>query len=113
MSEVYPEAQPVAPVQPRINLDLDSLERDPVKAKREPFRFVAGGRAIVLIDPEELDWEVVAYAQSDPPAILRAAMTVEDRKFISGLKIPVWKIAELADNYLAYYDLGDIAGNVG
>lgn len=106
---VDPVVQPVA--QPRVHLDLDSAVRTDSAANREPFGFNHAGRVIQLTDPRELDWEIVAHAQSNPILLLNEAIAPADHKFIAANPIPLWKMEIAAEKYMAHYDLGDAEGN--
>ena len=108
----YAVEQPVAPAPaPRVNLDLDSLERPPSEANREPYSFALAGRVITLLDPQELEWDLVLNAANDPAALLYNAMSRKDRRFVSEKGVPLWKMTKAVEGYMAYYDLEDAEGN--
>lgn len=110
---VDPVAQPVAVPQPTVMLDLDAEVRDDPQANLEPFRFNHAGNLVTLTDPQELDWQVVAYAQENPALMIDAALSKGDRAHVAENPIPLWKMGRVVDKYMAYYGLEDPSGNAG
>lgn len=86
-----------------ISFDLDAEERDP-KDVKEPFIARVQGRAVTMIDPEEIDWQDLLEI-TKPTDFLRYALTPEDRAYVSGLEMPAWKLGKLISAYSDYYGI--------
>lgn len=88
-----------------IVLDLDALERDDPAKDKPPFTFILKGRKITLIDPVEIDWQVLIEMSSNPATFAVAAMSRADRKFFESHKVETWKVDRLIGDYQEYYDI--------
>lgn len=92
---------PIKATKDKVNVDLDSLTRDDAP---EDFFVVIGGRRIQMTDPNDLDWLDTADIEH-PLELLKLIFTPEDRKHISGLKIPNYKMNKLVEMYMEHFDL--------
>ena len=91
--------------QPGVVLNLDTEERDP-KDVKPPFVVLVGGREIEFSDPTELDWRDLASLDA-PGDLIHVALSKEDRRHLSSVKLPGWKFNRLMESYYTHYDLED------
>lgn len=106
--------------QPRVNLDLDTLDREHVRtlpAKKDPFVVRLDGKELTLADPVELDAKVLMNLFESPIRFFKG--TLNEEQFIVFFDafntpgvLPGFKLRALMEQYQDYYGLDD-AGNVG
>lgn len=89
----------------KINLDLDTLEKEKDEVK-EPFVFVVDGREITMVDAADIDWQDLMQIEN-PVQFFRFAISKEDREFLVEQKLPGWKIGKLTEAYMKHYGLGE------
>lgn len=98
MSENFdPGAMPAAA------LNLDTLEREGGTPK--PFDFILRERRYVLSDPQEIDWQDLMAAMSNPTLFFRMVLPPDDHSEFFRTKIPSWKMNALMKNYQVHYGL--------
>lgn len=85
-----------------VALNLDTLERE---ASDQPaFVVTVGGKRVEFNDPQELDWQALALAQSNPAGFLREAIPdAKQQALFFSQKIPVWKLNRLILSYYNHY----------
>lgn len=88
---------------PRAAMDLDALERE--GGPRAPFDFMLDGKRFLLADPQELDWQDVISAMSNPVMFFRLVLPPEDHVAFFKTKIPGWKMNKLMEAYQTHYGL--------
>lgn len=96
----------------KVVLDLDTLERE--GAILEPFVINVKGRALTLLDVQELDWQdLAAIARSkDPHLFFVKAIDSDDYEHFIAAKIPSWKMERLMQTYLDHFGIDeDLLGN--
>lgn len=88
---------------PKAAMNLDALERE--GGPRQPFDFVLDGKRYLLADPQELDWQDVISAMSNPVMFFRLVLPPEDHVEFFHSKIPGWKMNALMGAYQNHYGL--------
>lgn len=88
---------------PKAAMNLDELERE--GGPRQPFDFVLDGKRYLLSDPQELDWQDVISAMSNPVMFFRLVLPAEDHVAFFRTKIPGWKMNALMEGYQTHYGL--------
>ena len=101
----------------QVHFDLDAeLAKEPGRVKA-PFRFHAGeGVFHELLDPDELPYDALEAASTNPILLWRAATADLDPKDRAELlKWPLKKFGPTVKAYMEYHEqeLGDAAGNRG
>jgi hypothetical protein len=94
---------------PDVALDLDTLEREGVRA--DAFRFTHDGRIYEMVDPQEIDWQDLLSGFRNPALFIRYALRPEDAASFFGTRVPAWKMTALMERYQKHYGLPDL-GNV-
>jgi hypothetical protein len=84
-------------------LDLDTLERE--GGTLPVFDFVHSGKRYMLSDPQEVDWQKLILAMSNPVRFLQMVMPPEDHHEFFTAPLPTWKMNALMDAYLKHYGL--------
>lgn len=105
---------------PRVNLDLDALDREHVRtlpAKKEPFIVRLGGVDVTFKDPVEIDASVLMILFESPIRFFKGTLEPDDYRHMIDVfntpgKLPGFKLRALMEQYQDYYGL-DEAGNVG
>lgn len=96
--------QPIDNSQPSsAALDLDNLEREGGVAS--VFDFIHNGRRWILSDPQEVDWQKLILAMSNPVRFLQMVLPPEDHNSFFSTPLPTWKMNKLMDAYLQHYGL--------
>lgn len=110
-------ASNATPSPEKIQLNLDSLEREQVrglpKKKPEPFRITFLGKTLTFEDPLEVPSPVLMHMEDTPEQFFRAALTDDDElvHILNNFdQIPGWKLQALMQGYQDYYGL-DGRGN--
>jgi hypothetical protein len=88
---------------PKAAMNLDELERE--GGPRQPFDFVLDGKRYLLADPQELDWQDVISAMSNPVMFFRLVLPPEDHVTFFRAKIAGWKMNALMGSYQTHYGL--------
>lgn len=83
-------------------IDLDSLEREGAQG---PFDFVLEHKRYLLSDPQEVDWQDLIAALSNPVMFFRLTLPAEDRVQFFTTRIPTWKMHKLINAYLEHYGI--------
>lgn len=96
----------VTPIDQKVHLNLDTLERE---REYETFTPVINGRAIQMIDPNDLDWRDLINIE-DPSHFLRYAIAEDDKAWLREQAIPGWKFAKLIEGYVQHYGLDEQQG---
>lgn len=94
------------PENAKINFNVDTVERE---RTFEPYVVSIGDRSVVMTDPADLDWQILANIER-PTEFFRHVIADDDKKTFSDAKIPGWKLNLLITDYLKHYGL-DTAGN--
>lgn len=97
---------------PNAALDLDSLERE--GGTPPIFDFIHNGRRYILSDPQEVDWQALIMAMSNPVRFLQMIIPPEDHEAFFSTPLPTWKMNALMDRYMKHYGLpapGEVAGS--
>ncbi|WGW12755.1 hypothetical protein LWF01_02990 [Saxibacter everestensis] len=86
---------------PKVNLNLDTLERENTPA---PFAFVLKGKRYVTVDPMELGISTAAKAMGDEGLELQLKCLLGDQyDEFWALDLPTWKVLKLAEDAGAHY----------
>lgn len=88
---------------PKAALNLDTLERE--GGTPPVFDFIHGGRRWILSDPQEVDWQKLILAMSNPVRFLQMVLPPEDHNEFFTVAMPTWKMNALMDKYLQHYGL--------
>lgn len=104
---------------PRVNLDLDTLEREHVRGlpeKKDPFVVNLDGRVVTFKDAVEVDALVLMDLLSSPARFFKGTLDGDDYRHVMDVyakpgKLPGWKLNGLMQAYQDYYGLDD-QGNV-
>lgn len=104
LDEMFAAASPSSAAS-NVQINLNSIERDDAAAGLQAFEFQLGDRAIILIDPQELDWFDIIEASSNPAILIERALSDDDRKYFYSQKVAAWKVGKLAEAYMTYYGL--------
>jgi hypothetical protein len=89
---------------PPIFLNVDTMERE--GGSKGPYPIFVGGRRFILKDAEEMDWQDLVRAQTDPISFFRKAMDAKDAAAFLSQKIAFWRFNGLIAKYLAHYGIG-------
>lgn len=103
-------SQPPAEQRPAA-LDLDKLERQggtPI-----PFDFIHEGKRYMMSDPQEVDWQDLISAMSNPHTFFRLVLPPEDRQAFFSVRMPSWKMNVLMRKYQDHYGLPDAPNAAG
>jgi hypothetical protein len=84
-----------------VDFDLDSVERD-AQDVYPLFHSNIGGKRIPFINPDEVDWQDLAFLDS-PVELLQFLVTPEDLRHIREQKIPGWKLGKLMEAVTTHY----------
>ena len=95
-----------AEIAPKVDLDLDALEREDGTAK--PFRFTLGGYQFLLSDPKEVDWQDLLSAMQNPVMFFQFTLPPDDHRRFFGSKLPAWKMNRLIKEYQEHYGLPSV-----
>lgn len=103
---------------PRVNLDLDTLDREHVRGlpeKKAPFVVNIEGRPVVFKDAIDVDALILMDLLSSPGRFFKGTLDGEDYKHVMDVyskpgKLPGWKLNGLMQSYQDYYGL-DEQGN--
>lgn len=88
--------------------NLDEYQRPDDEVSRvEPFKIVLGGKEIILVDPQTIDWKISLTADS-PVDLLRAAAG-GDWDALVRADMPGWKFRKLLMLYMEHYKVPDQA----
>lgn len=88
---------------PSAALDLDALERE--GGTPPVFDFIHSGRRYILSDPQEVDWQSLILAMSNPVRFLQMVIPPEDHDSFFSSPLATWKMNALMDRYLKHYGL--------
>lgn len=83
-------------------LDLDSMEREGTVG---PFDFILEGKRYLMSDPQEVDWQDLMAAISNPVMFFRIVLPADDRAAFFAAKLPTWKMNKLMERYQEHYGL--------
>lgn len=83
-------------------LDLDKLEREGTPA---PFDFILNERRYIMSDPQEVDWQDLMAAFSNPHMFFRLVLPPEDRSTFFDQRLPSWKMNKLVASYQDHYGI--------
>jgi len=97
-----------APKTPILDLDAVSAEVEKETADKEPFKVAVGGKEVVLLSLDDLDWEKVQDLAEDmnPRDFLYAVIEDDEQLnlfFNAGFKPPV--LERLMRDYYRHYEL--------
>lgn len=87
----------------RAAMNLDELERE--GGPTSPFDFVLEGKRYLLADPQDLDWQDIISAMSNPVMFFRLVLPAEDHSTFFRSRIPGWKMNALMRGYQNHYGL--------
>ena len=88
---------------PGVILDLDTYEKEDPKP---PYKFNLMGRVLTLLDPEDVDWQILAAVEL-PQDIIRACMSDDDRSYFFRQVLPSGKFTALMESYYDHYDVAE------
>ncbi len=83
-------------------MDLDKMEREGARA---PFDFVLEGKRYLMSDPQEVDWQDLLAAMTNPHMFFRLVLPPEDRIQFFNTRLPAWKMNKLVDGYQEHYGI--------
>lgn len=92
-----------SPEEPSTILNLDELERE--GGSPIPFSFMHDSRRYVMSDPQEVDWQKLILAMSNPVRFLQIVLPPDDQNQFFSSPLPTWKMNALMDAYLKHYGL--------
>jgi hypothetical protein len=84
-------------------LDLDKLEREGGSPK--PFDFVLEGKRYIMADPQEIDWQDLLSAMSNPVMFFRMVLPADDQRTFFRTRLPAWRMNKLMSAYQDHYGL--------
>jgi hypothetical protein len=87
----------------RAAMNLDELERE--GGPTQPFDFVLEGKRYLLADPQDLDWQDIISAMSNPVMFFRLVLPPEDHATFFKARIAGWKMNALMRGYQDHYGL--------
>jgi hypothetical protein len=90
---------------PPAALDLDALEREGAPT---PFDFILEGKRYMLSDPQEVDWQDLLAALSNPHMFFRLVLPAEDHREFFETRLPSWKMRKLMARYQDHYGIPDV-----
>jgi len=78
----------------KIDLDLDTLERETAP---DPITIKVAGRKITLVDPFEIDWQVLAMIDTGqaPMTTMQEIIPAEDFEHFLSAKLKGWQVNEI------------------
>jgi hypothetical protein len=89
--------------QSKVALNLDDLERE--GGSPQPFDFQLAGKRFILSDPQEIDWQDLMSAMSNPTMFFRMVLPADSHAEFFATKIPSWKMNQLMGAYQRHYKL--------
>jgi len=100
----------------KINLDLDSLEREDVAGLpdvTEPYAVTFEGRRLEFADPSTLPYETLMLMDSHPSRFFRATLSDDDYAHFTkhSRKLVGYKLRALMTGYQTHYGVDEL-GNV-
>ena len=99
-----PRKSPVPARGDNVTLNLDTYE---IEKPDEEFTFVLGGRRIVCVNPNDVDWRDLA-AIDDPDEFADVCMTADDATYFKGYTpFPAAKLNAVLQAYREHYGLGN------
>jgi len=93
----------------KINLNLDTLEREQTY---EPFTISIQGRALVLVDPKEIDWKDLLDIEQPVQFLGHVFSSDDDKAFFKKQNFPGWKLDAIIEQYTRHYGLSNSGGGV-
>ncbi len=93
-----------------VALDLDALERESAPG---PFDILLGGKRYMLSDPQEVDWQDLQSAMSNPHMFFRLVLPAEDQIQFFETRLPAWKMRKLMQRYQDHYGIPDYPNAAG
>lgn len=85
-----------------VTLDLDAIERPDPPGK---FSFKHKGYTYVANDPQEIDWQKLLLAMTNPVVFFKLVLQEEDvTRFLTSL-MPTWKMRILMTEYREHYGI--------
>lgn len=93
-----------------VALDLDALEREGAPG---PFDIMLGGKRYLLSDPQEVDWQDLIAAMSNPHMFFRLVLPPEDHHQFFETRLPSWKMRKLMARYQDHYGIPDVPNAAG
>lgn len=87
-----------------VALDLDALEREGAPG---PFDIMLSGKRYMLSDPQEVDWQDLMAAMSNPHMFFRLVLPAEDHSQFFETRLPSWKMRKLMQRYQDHYGIPD------
>lgn len=101
----------VPPPGVKVALDLDRLEKEKVD---EPYWFHYEGTYFELMPAEDADWQDLAVGQENPRLLLHVILgDDEQRAQFFDLKLPLWKLKKLVEDYSAHFGMSAPGEPVG
>lgn len=91
-------------------LDLDKIEREGGSPK--PFDFVLDGKRYVMSDPQEIDWQDLLSAMSNPVMFFRLVLPPDEQNEFFRTRLSAWRMNKLMTAYQDHYGLPS-QGNPG
>lgn len=87
---------------PTVSLNLDALERENAP---KPFSVVLGGKRMVLLDAQEVDYRDLLALMTNPQDFFRLVVDPQHRQHVEDTKLPAWKLNRLVEAYLGHYGI--------
>lgn len=84
-------------------MDLDTLERE--GGHPAPFRFVLGGHQYMMSDPQEIDWQKLVAAMTNPYLFFKLTLPPDDHDAFFAATLPSWKMNALMTGYQKHYGI--------
>lgn len=85
-----------------VSINLDELERE---NPTEPFVFIHKGKRYLASDPQDIDWQALLRALSDPVLFFRLVLPADDVQQFLDTTMPGWKMNMLMERYRQHYGL--------
>lgn len=94
------------PSAPDVDLDLDTIEREP-DTIAEPFTVRVGGKTYTLSDPMEIDYQEYSQLTMTPAGerrMLELVLGDEVDDFMAN-KLPSWKVWKVFEDWQQHYGM--------
>lgn len=111
-TKTRPRRPAAAEEAPKTNhaFNLDALEREGDPA---PFEFILNDRAFEMSDPQEVDWQDITAAMTNPYMFFKLVLPAADQQEFFAAKLPSWKLSKLMEAYQDHYGLPSAPNAVG
>lgn len=87
-------------------LNLDTLVRE--GGQPTVFDFMHHGKRYLLSDPQEVDWQKLILAMSNPVRFIQMVLPPEDHQEFFSQPLSGWKMNALMDSYMKHYGLPSV-----